>query len=244
MKSVKSVVPIIVAIAIIVLIYLGVTNYQKICLECINLDSFSAESVRHYIQSFGNWAILVYCLLYTANTFSPFFPPIFIMSLSAGALFGPIWGTVALTLGTFCGTTAAFFTARYVGRSWIEGLVKGRGQDLYKKLSDNGFFILLPMRLIGFPPYGIIDFICGLSKMRYFDFITATMLGAIPWVILQVLLADRVTKYTGQFDFKEPGTWFDPVLMGLLAAFVVMIVVTGKIVKHKQNKAELPNESE
>ena len=238
MKSVKSIIPIAIAIGILALIVFGVTNHQKICPECINIDSFSAESVRNYIQSFGNWAILVYCLLYTANTFSPFFPPIFIMSLSAGALFGPIWGTVALTLGTFCGTTAAFFTARYVGRSWIEGLVKGRGQDLYKKLSDNGFFILLPMRLIGFPPYGIIDFICGLSKMRYFDFISATMLGAIPWVILQVLLADRVAKFTGQFNLKEPATWFDPVLMGLLTAFVVMIVVTGKIVKNKQSQSE------
>ena len=243
LKSSKLIIPILMAIGIIGLIYFGVVNHYKVCLECLNFKAFSAETVRHYIQGFGNWAILVYCLLYTANTFSPFFPPIFIMSLSAGALFGPLWGTAALTLGTFCGTTAAFFTARYFGRSMIEGLLKGKGQDLYKKLSENGFFILLPMRLVGFPPYGIIDFICGLSKMRYFDFITATMLGAVPWVILQVLLADRVTKFTGQFDLKTPATWIDPVLMGLLVVFVTMIVVTGKIVKNKQSDSDLGQKS-
>ncbi len=234
MKSKVPVIPILVAVGVIGLIVYGIWGHNQDCEKCISLSAFSAESIRHFIQGFGNWAILVFCLLYTANTFSPFFPPIAGLSLSAGALFGPIWGTVALTLGTFCGTTAAFFVSRYVGRSWIEGLLKGKGEELYQKLSDNGFFVLLPMRLVGLPPYGIIDFICGLSKMRYLDFISATMLGAVPWIIIQVLLADRIAVYTGQFSFKDPSTWFDAMLFGLVGAFVLMIVVTGKIVKNKQ----------
>lgn len=197
-----------------------------------------SDKLRDFIQGFGNLSIVVYVVLYTINTFSPFLPPIFIMSLLAGALFGPVLGTIALTIATFCGTTAAFFAARYFARGFIEKLLKGKGEDLYKKLSDNGFFILLPMRVIGFPPYGIIDFICGLSKMRYFDFISATMLGAVPWIILQVLLADRVTAYTGQFMISEPATWFDPVLFGLIGAFIAMIVITGKVVKKKQAQTD------
>ena len=90
------------------------------------------------------------------------------------------------------------------------------------------------MRLIGFPPYGIIDFVCGLSKMKYLDFTAATMLGAVPWIIAQVLLADRITVFSSQFKLGELSTWFDPVLLGLVAAFATMIIVTGKIVKKKQ----------
>lgn len=206
--------------------------YFNFCNVCLNLGNINAERVRDFIAGFGSLSMVVYVLLYTLNTFSPFFPPILFMSLAAGLLFGPVWGTVALTLGTFCGTTAAFLTARYLGRSWVEKFVKNKsGAQLYDKLSQNGFFILLPLRLIGFPPYGLIDFICGLSKMKYLDFVAATMLASVPWIIVQVLLADRIAN----FDPK------DPVLWGILITFVLMIVVTSKIVKKKQAGIEKGN---
>ena len=201
-------------------------QHTKTCPTCINGKVFSPETIRHYIQGFGPWAIVIYILLYILNTFSPFFPPIFIMSLSAGALFGSILGSVALTLGTLAGTTAAFFAARYLGRDWVAGSIKTKSKsaDIYEGLGKNGFFILLPMRLIGFPPYGVIDFICGLSKMKYRDFFSATLIGTLPWIVTQVLLADRFTR----FDPK------DPVLWTLLIVFILMIVITGKIVKKKE----------
>lgn len=220
-KSIMVISILLIALSVFVFGYL---NHHKICNQCFNSKIFSPETIRHYIQGFGPWAICVYVFLYAANTFTPFFPPIFIMSLSAGALFGPLIGTLALTLGTLSGTTAAFFAARYLGGSWMQNLAKGKGAELYDQLSENGFFILLPMRIVGFPPYGIIDLICGLSKMKYTDFISATVIGAAPWIVTQVLLADRFAR----FDPK------DPVLWGLLIALILMIGITGKIVKKKQ----------
>lgn len=225
----------ILVLAVIVIIGYSAVHHLDVCVLC-SLKGFSAQSVRHWIQGFGRGAIVIFVLLYTLNTFSPFFPPIFILSLSAGALFGSVFGIIALTLGVFFGTTAAFFVARYLGSSWIKGLIKGKGEKYYNQLSDNGFFILLPIRLIGLPPYGIIDFICGLSRMRYFDFVAATIIGTMPSIIIQVVLADRLAIYTSQFVWNSPQTWFDPVLLGLVGSFVIMIVVTGKIVKKKQNQ--------
>ena len=73
------------------------------------------------------------------------------MSLSAGAVFGPIIGSIALTLGTILGTTTAFWAARYLGREWVAKKIQSgpKGADIYEKLSASGFFILFPMRLIG-----------------------------------------------------------------------------------------------
>lgn len=223
MKDKSTLIFLLIIAVVFVSVLIGLHRHQDVCMLCA-LKGFSAETVRHYIEGFGSWAIVVYVLLYTLNTFTPFVPPIFIMSLMAGALFGPIIGTLALTLGTLSGTTAAFFTARTIGRGWVENLLKGRGKELDEKLSRNGFFILLPMRLIGFPPYGIIDFVCGLSRMKYLDFITATLIGAAPWIVTQVLLADRFANFNSK----------DPVMWGLLVAFILMIVITGKIVKKKQ----------
>lgn len=225
--TVKKIISLAIVVAVFTAIFLGTKNHIDVCFSCA-LKNINGETIQHFIGGFGNWGIVIYVFLYTANTFTPFVPPIFFMSLSAGVLFGPVVGTIALTLGTFCGTTAAFFTARYVGRSWIEKLIQGKGADIYDKLSQNGFFILLPMRLVGLPPYGIIDFICGLSKMKYVDFAAATMLGAAPWIITQVLLADRIANFNPK----------DPVLWGSAIAFVLMIVITSKIVKNKQAQEE------
>ena len=103
-------------------------------------------------------------------------------------------------------------------------------KELYDQLSNQGFVILLPMRVIGFPPYGLIDFICGLSKMRFLDFFLATLIGTAPWVITQVLLADRIAN----FNPKDPVLWITAIV------FILMIVVTSKIVKKKQKPNDVP----
>jgi uncharacterized membrane protein YdjX (TVP38/TMEM64 family) len=225
MSAKKLLIPVFIIVMFIGLAGFSLVYHHKACLTCINYSLFSPETIRHFIQGFGPLAVVIYIFLYILNTFSPFFPPIFILSLSAGALFGPILGSIALTLGTLAGTAAAFFTARYLGRDKVARLVSERSKvaDIYEKLGRNGFFLLLPMRLIGFPPYGIIDLICGLSKISYRDFFMATLIGSAPWIIIQVLLADRFTR----FDPKDPVIW------ALFIAFILMIVITGKIAQRK-----------
>ncbi|MBZ0165359.1 MAG: TVP38/TMEM64 family protein [Candidatus Omnitrophica bacterium] len=195
------------------------TNFCPSCLA----KNLNPEVIRHYIQGFGTGAILVYIVLYTVNTLT-LIPPIAFMSLSAGALFGPIWGTVALTVGAFCGTTATFFIARYLGGGLVEKFVKGRADEFNKRFSENGFVVLLPIRLIGFPPYEFVNYAVGLSKISYRDYISATMLGMSPAIIIQVLLADRLANFS----------WKDPVLYAAVGMFIAMGVITGKIIKKKQ----------
>jgi len=214
----------VIAVVIGGLIY-GAVAHHKICIECLRLKSLNPDVIRHYIQGFGPWAIGIYVLLYTLNTFT-LIPPIAFMSLSAGAIFGPIWGTIVLATGAFCGTSATFIISRYLGGPLVEKFVKGKAADFNEKLSKNGFVVLLPIRLIGFPPYEFVNYACGLSKIPYKDYISATMIGMSPAIIIQVLLADRVTKFNPK----------DPVLWIAILAFIAMIVITGKIVKNKQTK--------
>lgn len=206
-------------------IYWGVLQHQEHCALCFvrNLD---AQVVRHFIEGFGPWAIGIYILLYTLNTLT-LIPPIAIMSLSAGALFGPIWGTLALTLGAFSGTTATFVLSRFFGGPLVEKLVKGKAADFNAKLSERGFMVLLPIRLIGFPPYEFVNYTCGLSRISYKDYIFATMLGMMPAIIIQVLLADRIANFS----------WTDPVLWGAVILFMAMGIITGKIIQHQKTNA-------
>ena len=198
--------------------------HQKYCLSCLVENG---ESVRHYIESFGSLAIVVYVLLYALNTVI-LVPPIAFMSLSAGVIFGAVWGMIALSLGAFLGTTITFMISRFMGGRYVDRFVKGRAERFNERLAKSGFVVLLPMRLIGFPPYEFVNYACGLSKITYKDYISATMLGMMPAIVIQVLLADRLTNFS----------WQDPVLYGAVIMFIAMGIITGKIIKKRKEKED------
>jgi len=225
MKNKKLILSIAVVALLLGGLIFGAMQHKAVCAVCF-VKSLNPEVIRHYIEGFGSWAIVIYVLFYTVNTLT-LIPPIAFMSLSAGALFGPIWGTVALTVGSFCGTTVTFIISRFFGGKLVDKFVKGKAADFNEKLSKKGFMVLLPIRLIGFPPYEFVNYASGLSKISYKDYISATMLGMSPAIIIQVLLADRLANFS----------WQDPVLYVVVLLFIGMGVITGKIIK-KQQQAE------
>ncbi len=225
MKDRKVLISLLIGVIVLAIMILLVKQHHEICPLCFNLKFFSPGVIKHFISSFGVWGIAIYILLYTLNTIT-LIPPIAFMSLSAGVLFGPVWGTVALTAGAFCGTTATFVIARFFGGKLVEIFVKGKAAEFNVKLSKRGFIVLLPMRLIGFPPYEFVNYASGLSKISYKDYILATMLGMSPAIIIQVLLSDRLSNFS----------WKDPVLYLVVVLFIAMGVVTGKIIKKQQDE--------
>jgi len=204
---------ILVVLGMIAIIVVGMV-WQNVCIRCFNSQIFHPESIRSFIQNFGPWAIIVYVILYTLNTII-LIPPIAIMSLSAGFLFGPILGTLALGLGAFFGVSATFFIARYLGGEYVEQRLKNKKMlELKTNLEKNGFFIILPIRLLGFPPWEVVNYVAGLSKIKYKDYIVATMIGIFPAIIIQVIFSDRL----GQFNWRDPSLWL------AMSAFILLIV--------------------
>jgi len=222
MNAKKLFIPFAIAAVAIILVGTLFVQHQKGCLQCSVVQTFTPDVVRHFIGGFGPWAIIVYVLLYTINTIS-ILPPIAFMSLSAGFLFGPIFGFIALTLGSFLGTSATFFIARRFGGEFVDKLIKGKAVEFQRKLSKNGFLVILPIRLIGFPPWELVNYASGLSKISYKDYITATMIGIMPAVIIQVFFSDRLSS----FNLK------DPTLCMAVGAFVLLAVIPTIIIKNK-----------
>ena len=113
--------------AALVLLFL-LDKFHIICLECIHLKSFTPQNIRNYILGFGSWALGVYIGLYALNTVS-LLPPIGIMSLAAGFIFGPFWGSAGIMAGSFLGTSATFFISRLLGERIVEKISKGNTRN-------------------------------------------------------------------------------------------------------------------
>lgn len=213
----------IVIAAVIVGITILALLYQKFCLECLRLEHFKPENIRAFIQGFGPWAVAVYIGLYALNTIT-LLPPIGIMSLSAGALLGPVGGTVGIMAGSFLGTSATFFISRYLGGPFVQKIVTGKVKEFQDKLGANGFKVILAVRLIPVLPWEVVNYAAGLSKMKYRDYITATLIGIFPAVVIQVFASHSAAH----FNIKDPKIW------AALAAFAALMIVPGIYLKKRQ----------
>lgn len=230
-KYKKLIMPFLAAFVSMVILLFFLRNHQLHCSTCSDLNVFTPSVIKHYILGFGPWSFLVYVIFYAVNTVS-ILPPIGIMSLAAGFIFGPFVGTVALTLGAFLGTSATFFISRLFGSKFVQQFIEGRAQDFQEKLDKNGFKVILFIRLIPILPWEVVNYVSGLSNIRYRDYITATILGVFPAIVIQTFFSDKLAN----FSFK------DPTIIIAIGAFILLCAIPAIYLKYKNNRQVLKDE--
>ena len=203
-----------VILLVLILAFYFIKQHHGECATCLKFKLFSPEVIKHYLLGFGPWAVVVFIILYALNTVS-IVPPIGVMSLASGFVFGPLWGTVGLMGGAFLGTTATFFISRSLGARWVDQIIKGKAREFEEKINQNGFTAILLMRLIPLIPWEVINYTSGLTKITYRDFILGTMIGILPSVVIQTYFSDRLANFS----------WKDPQLFIAIGAFALLILV-------------------
>jgi uncharacterized membrane protein YdjX (TVP38/TMEM64 family) len=199
--------------------------------QCINLKLFTPAAIRDYIQSFGKTAAIVYILAYTLNTIS-IFPPIAALSLTAGLVFGPVWGAIYLMIGAMLGTTSTFFISRLFGRIFVEKLLKGRFKYLDNMLEKRGFITVLFFRVVPIVPYEVLNYISGITKIKFKDYLLATLLGLIPGVTIAAFFGGTLGEIKSLKDLFLP-----KFILATLALIVIILVpVIYQYVKKKKRK--------
>jgi uncharacterized membrane protein YdjX (TVP38/TMEM64 family) len=140
-----------------------------------NLD---IPALSNWVRSLGFLGVLVYMLSYTVRPL--IFFPAAPLTLFGGYTFGAFNGTLYDVIGAGTGALLAFWIARKFGRGSVEKLLSGKKlQSFDERVGDNGFLVILYMRLFPFPFDGV-NYGAGLSKIRARDYIPATYLGIIP----------------------------------------------------------------
>jgi len=149
------------------------------------------ESLRLWIGGFGIWAPFIFAVLYAVNTVT-LLPPIAILGLTAGLAFGKLTGFLAMMAGATAGATATFFISRRLGRSYVEKHLRGKFRTLDVELERRGFLTVLFLRMFPLIPFEVVNYLPGLSGIRFWDYWFATLLGLVPGVGLSVLLGDSL----------------------------------------------------
>ena len=143
----------------------------------VDFSAITVESFKEKINSFGIWGPVIYIILYVLRPLILF--PATIFSASAGVIWG-LQGLLYLLIGANLSAIAEFIIARYFAREAVERLIKGKFRQIDQAVEKNGFMTVLFVRLIPNVAWDIQNLALGLTKVKFRDYILATLIGILP----------------------------------------------------------------
>lgn len=150
------------------------------------------DELRSIVEATEPFGPVAFVLAYVLLTL--LFVPGTIPSLAAGALFGPVLGTLLTLTGATLGAAAAFELARRLGRSRTERLLKGRAAAADAWIGERGLGGVIGLRLLPVVPFNALNYAFGLSAVRRGDHLLGTAIGIVPGTVAFVALGDSITR--------------------------------------------------
>lgn len=117
-----------------------------------------------------------------------FFLPASIFTGLGALLYGKFWGIPMNLLGAIFGGAIAFLGARYLFRDLAQRLVGQRLASWNEKLSKNGIWVVMWLRLC-LLPYPVVNLGAALTRINFRDYMVGTILGiALPLAYISYTL--------------------------------------------------------
>lgn len=169
-----------------------------------------------WVQEQGNWGAVWFGIVYVVCTV--LFVPGSILTIGAGAIYGPVLGTILISLASTTGAACAFLVARYLARDQVRAWVqsKPRFAALDQAIALQGGWIVFLLRLSPVFPFNLLNYALGLSGVRFWPYVLASWIGMLPGTFAFVLLG-----YAGRQALAgEQQLWY------WIAAAVVTLIAT------------------
>jgi uncharacterized membrane protein YdjX (TVP38/TMEM64 family) len=204
------------ALGLLALVAAGVAAFVFLPVEQYR-DDFDG-----WVKDLGWWGPVVFGVVYAI---AALVIPASLLTLGAGAVFGPVRGTIVVSLSSVTTAAIAFWLGRTRARGWVEAKVAGnpKFRALDQAVAENGFKIVLLTRLSPVFPFLLLNYALGLTKVRFRDYLLASWIGMLPGTVLYV--------YVGSASFgagRGERTLAEKVFFwaGLAATAVLTILVT------------------
>lgn len=140
-----------------------------------------------------------------------------ILSLSAGAVFGPFWGTLYAVCAASVGATLSFLVTRYLLRDLVVAHFGHKLENINQELEQRGINYLLFLRLVPVFPFFLINLAAGLTRLRLSTFVLGTFCGIIPGGFVFVNAGASLATINSLHDVASPRILGSFALLGLFA---------------------------
>lgn len=191
--------------------------------------------VAEWLLRFTDWArlnplqsMLIFALCYVIVTV--LMAPGWVLTVTAGYLYGWIAGTLLVSVASLAGAIAAFLVGRTLAHDWVAARAKKfpKFNALNKAIKRRGFTVVFLTRVSVVFPYNLLNYLYSLTRISFRDYALATWLGMLPVVAMYVFAGatadDIVALATGEADTGKLGLLMSAV--AILAVLAVVIIIT------------------
>jgi uncharacterized membrane protein YdjX (TVP38/TMEM64 family) len=148
--------------------------------------------------------------------------PATLFSMLGGALFGPMVGVVLAWSGAMLGSLAAHLLSHSIGRRPAQVFLKRH--PMLRRLRDRAdVWTLVRLRVLPIAPFGVLDYVAGLSGVPLRTLLIATALGILPGTVAYVIVGHQLTSgLESEGPVARRGLW---IAAGITTAMVTLSLV-------------------
>jgi len=159
------------------------------------LTAGDVAALRDYILSFGVWAPIVSALLMIFQAIAAPLPA-FLIAFANGLAFGTLWGGLLSLTSATVAAAMSFWLARVLGRDAVEALAGRTGVAAADRwFARYGAYAVLIARLIPIVSFDVISYAAGLTRMTFWSFLIATVIGMLPATFTYSYLGEQAPQY-------------------------------------------------
>jgi uncharacterized membrane protein YdjX (TVP38/TMEM64 family) len=184
--------------------------------------SFTWENVKAHRDAWRAWvdarplpAAAGFFALYVLIT-GLSIPVGWVLTVTAGALFGLVWGTVIVSFASTTGATLALLSCRYVFRDFARRHLARWLAAIDRGLARDGAAYVILLRLTPLVPFWAVNAALALTALPVRTFWWASQLGMLPVAFLYLYAGTVLGRIESPSDVLSPG---------LLLAFAVLAVL-------------------
>jgi uncharacterized membrane protein YdjX (TVP38/TMEM64 family) len=154
-----------------------------------------------------------------------------ILTLGAGFVFGLALGVPLVSAGSVLGAIAAFLVGRFYMQDWAAKRVarSPRLRALAAVTRHDGFTIVLLARLSPLLPYNVLNYLFGLTAVRFRDYVLGSWLGMLPATVLYVYVGSLTKTVAALPGDNLEAAWPRRVL--LVTGFLATVGLTALIAR-------------
>ncbi len=222
---------------------IGVAFVAALILSVRHFAIPECSQIQQQVTDWGALAPVMFFLAYIVATIA--FVPGIVVTMAAGLAFGPLWGTLIVSISSTVGATLAFLIARYVARDAVEGFLSK--QPWFTKfranVQDDGVNYVLFVRLVPLFPFNALNYACGLTPLKLKHYVIGSMIGMLPGTFAYVYLGATGCRL---IDLVRAGNYSDipsDVKFSLLITILIFaaLSVLPILLKKFRKKRDVPS---
>ena len=175
-----------------------------------------------YLDS--GWGIFTFLFFYIISVL--LILPASWLSLLAGFLYGPYFGSIIVFLSAFIGASISFFLAKEYFVKKIETIISRfpKIKILKKIINKGGVKLIILTRLSPLFPFSILNYFYGLNKVSYKDF-SIGLLFILPGTYLYCALGSLSNNLDEIKNLKFTGNTITTIL-SIVSTFLIVYFLT------------------